>query len=299
MVGCGDQGSLQVSFVEKVPGYRPIRLIAEGGCAEIYEVESLSSRQRHVVKILHPQHYQNPNERKRLMNEGALGMRLRHEEFLVKILKVGQVDQIPYLVMELAPGKTLRQILIERKRLTDGEVLRLALAMAHALRYLHSQGVYHKDVKPDNIVASGTHSIKLLDLGFAESRAGSFFKKLFNSNANKPLEGSPPYLAPELIRTRQASPATDIYALGCTLYECAAGVVPFSGNSEQDVLFRQVDLHRRARPLAEHASGISHDTQRLIMKAIEKHPSHRFSTADELWLELHRHPATRHHRTVV
>jgi serine/threonine-protein kinase len=226
-------------------------------------------------------------------------MRLRHEEYLIKIMKVGQVEQIPYLIMELAPGKTLRDILVERKQLTDGEVLRMALAMAHALRYLHSNGVYHKDVKPDNIMISGTHSIKLLDLGFAESRGGSFLKKLFTSSANKSLEGSPAYLAPELIRTKEASSATDIYALGCTLYECAAGCVPFSGGSEQEIMARQIDTQRRPRPIEEYNQRISHETQRLILKAIEKHPRHRFQTADELWLELHRHPATRHHRTVV
>mgnify|MGYP000159188208 CR=1 FL=1 len=288
-----------MSLVEKIQGYRPIRKIADGGCAEIHEAEDFVTKERVAIKILHARNYQNPTERKRLLNEGALGMRLRHEEYLIKVLKIGQVDEVPYLIMELAPGKTLREILVERKQLTDGEVLRMALAMAHALRYLHSNGVYHKDVKPDNIVVSGTHSIKLLDLGFAESRSGSFLKKLFGGSSGKPLEGSPPYLAPELIHTRQASPATDIYALGCTLYECAAGCVPFGGNSDQEILARQMDLQRRPRPIEEFNPRISHETQRLILKAIEKHPRHRFPTADELWLELHRHPATRHHRTVV
>jgi serine/threonine protein kinase len=293
------EGSSRVSLVESISGYRPIRKIADGGCAEIYEAEEVGSNQRVAIKILHAQNHQNLTERKRLLSEGALGMRLRHEEYLIKILKVGQVEQVPYLIMELAPGKTLREILTERKQLTDGEVLRLALAMAHALRYLHSNGVYHKDVKPDNIVVSGTHSIKLLDLGFAESRAGSFLTRLFSSNAGKPLEGSPAYLAPELIRTRQASPGTDIYALGCTLYECAAGCVPFGGNSDQEIMARQVDIQRRPRIRTRYNQRISHETQRLILKAIEKQPRHRFPTADELWLELHRHPATRHHRTVV
>ena len=120
-----------MSLVEHIPGYRPIRLIAEGGCAEIYEAEEYNTKQRVAIKILHPQHHHNPAERKRLLNEGALGMRLRHEQYLTKILKVGQVNKIPYLIMEFAPGKTLRTILTERKTLSDGEVRRLARAMAH------------------------------------------------------------------------------------------------------------------------------------------------------------------------
>ena len=288
-----------MSLVENISGYRPLKLIAEGGCAEIYQAEDVNSKQHVAIKILHPQHHQNPNEHKRLLNEGALGMRLRHEEYLVKVLKVGQVEKIPYLIMEFAPGKTLREILRERKKLSDGEVLRMALALAHALRYLHSQGVYHKDVKPDNIVVNGTHSIKLLDLGFAESRARSFFKRFFDNSANKTLEGSPAYLAPELIRTKQASPGTDIYAMGCTLYECATGSVPFTGNSEQQIMTKQVDLYRRAPNIGSISPRISVETQRLITRAIEKHPRKRFQTAEEVWLELHRHPATRHHRTVV
>ncbi len=288
-----------MSLVERIQGYQPTRKIAEGGCAEIYEAEDLVTKEHVAIKILHVRNYQNPVERRRLLNEGALGMRLRHEEYLIKVIKVGQVEEIPYLVMELASGKTLREILVERGQLTDGEVLRMALAMAHALRYLHSNGVYHKDVKPDNIMVSGTHSIKLLDLGFSESRFSSFLTKLFVGVSNKPLEGSPAYLAPELIHTRLASPATDIYALGCTLYECAAGCVPFSGNSSQEVVALQKDLHRRPRPIEEHNQRISHETQHLILRAIEKHPRHRFKTADELWLDLHRHPATRSHGTIA
>src|SRR3990172_4795479 len=92
-----------------VPGFVLLQKIAEGGCAEIYEGEELVTKRKVAVKILHPRHIANPEEYKRLLNEGALGLRLRHHENVVQVLKVGVAGKNPYLVMEFLPGQTLRQ----------------------------------------------------------------------------------------------------------------------------------------------------------------------------------------------
>ena len=268
-----------------IPGYRLIRKVADGGCGEIYEAEDFSTHARVAVKILHPRHYGNRAEIKRLLNEGAMGMRLRHHPNLIQTIKVGQVDKIPYVILELAAGESLRDILRQRAWLSEGEVLRLAVALTGALRYMHDIGVYHKDVKPDNVMVDGA-SIKLLDLGFAETRLAVNMSFL-----GRKLDGSPAYLAPEYIQEKRPSPGTDLYALGCTLYEAAAGFVPFTGLSDQEILAQQAAPDLRPQPLADVNPDLSFQTTKLIHSLLEKSPAVRFKSADEVWLELSRHPA--------
>jgi eukaryotic-like serine/threonine-protein kinase len=268
-----------------IPGYRLLHKVADGGCGEIYEAEDFTTHRRVAVKILHPRHYGSKAETRRLLNEGATGMRLRHHPNLIQTIKVGQVDRVPYIILELAAGESLRDILRERTRLSEGEVLRLAVALTGALRYMHDNGVYHKDVKPENVMVDGA-SVKLLDLGFAETRLAVSLSFL-----GRTLDGSPAYLAPEYIQEKRPSPATDLYALGCTLYETAAGFVPFTGLSDQEILAKQAAPDLRPQPLADVNPGFTFQTTKLIHSLLEKSPAVRFKSADEVWLELGRHPA--------
>jgi serine/threonine protein kinase len=268
-----------------IPGYRLLQKMADGGCGEIFEAQDFNSGQRVVVKILHPRHYGKKVEVKRLLNEGATGMRLRHHPNLIQTIKVGQLEGIPYVVLEMASGDSLRNILRERTRLAEGELLRVLVALTGALKYMHDHGVYHRDVKPENVMVDGT-TIKLLDLGFAETRLSaslSFF--------GRTLEGSPAYLAPEYIEEKRPSPATDLYALGCTIYETASGFLPFVGLSDQEILAKQADRRLRPRNVGDYNANLSFPTQKIIHTLLEKPLSARYKSADEVWLELSRHPA--------
>lgn len=265
------------------------RKIADGACGEIYEAQDVNTQQFVVVKILHPRHHGNKTETRRLFTEGSLGLRLRHHEHLVRTLRMGDINGTPYVVQELAPGRSLREILRER-RMRDGELLRLTVAMAKALQYMHGLGIYHKDVKPDNIMIDDVSgSIKLLDLGFAETRLSAtltFF--------GRTLEGSPAYMAPEMLLERRASPATDIYSLGCTLYEAATGSVPFPGLSDREIMAKQTDLKLRPPAIVDTNREVSFLTQKIILTALEKKVPFRYRSADEIWLELARHPSVQY-----
>jgi eukaryotic-like serine/threonine-protein kinase len=265
------------------------RKIADGASGEIYEAQDLKTQKFVVVKILQPRHHEKKTEIRRLFTEGSFGLRLRHHEHIVRTLRMGDVDGIPFVVMEHAPGRSLREILRERC-LHDGELLRLTVAMAKALQYMHDLGIYHKDIKPDNIMIDHVSgSIKLLDLGFAETRLSAtltFF--------GRTLEGSPAYMAPEMILDRRASPATDIYSLGCTLYEAATGSVPFPGLSDHEVMAKQTNLKLRPPAIVEINHDVSFLTQKIILTALEKKVTFRYRSADEIWLELARHPSVQY-----
>ena len=273
-----------------VPGYTLLRKIADGGSGEIYQAEEQLTHSPVVVKILHPRHHGNKAEARRIVREGKLGLRLGCQPHLVETYKSGQVNGIPYLVLEQAPGVPLRRMLQDRELLDESGLMALAVALTRVLQHIHGKGVIHKDVKPDNVMIDGLRSIKLLDLGYAETRWSIWWRSFFD----RPLEGSPAYLAPELIRNRSASPATDIYALGCTLFEACTGFVPYAGLSDQEVLEKQSSPRLLPPSVVDHSQGISYASEKIILRALEKDPAARYGSADELWLELSRHPVARH-----
>lgn len=269
-----------------IPGITINAKIAEGACAEIYAGIEQSTGRQIALKILHPRHLSNKAEYKRLVDEGALLLKLPQNDNLVQTYKAGMSGQFPYVVMEYVKGRTLREILVQKKKLSDLDVLKLAKGLARALRAIHNASICHKDLKPDNIMINDEGVVKLLDFGFAENTKAF---KLFGRS----LDGSLPYMAPELFSTKKPTPQTDIYALGCTLYECAAGIQPFGGMSDVEIATKQKDLRYSASAVSQHNPAISVLTERTILTAIQKDVARRFKSADEILLDLARNPLLR------
>lgn len=266
-----------------VPGYELIRKLAEGGCAEIHEGREALSSRKVAIKILHPRHLANKIEYKRLLDEGAIGKRLGSHDHVVETLASGMADNLPYVILELLPGRTLRDLLRVRRVLSTREIIELSRALGHALRFLHNAGIYHRDLKPENVMLGARGPIKVIDLGFAESKlavAFSFF--------GRRLDGSPAYMAPEYIRTKKPTCGTDVYALGCTLYELATGRPPMTGASDNEVMQKQLNKSLQPESVRELNPKISQETEKLIMNAVAKDPVQRYKSADEFLLELSR-----------
>jgi|GEM_PF-6477604 len=268
-----------------IPGYTLNAKLAEGGCAEIYAGIDQATGKLVAIKILHPRHLDNKAEYKRLVDEAALGIKMAQHDNIVQTYKGGNAGGIPFIAMEYVKGVTLRSM-VKRKIFTDPEIVKLAKGIARGLRFLHNSGVCHKDLKPDNIMIDEGGIVKLIDFGFAENvNAFKFF--------GRHLEGSPGYMAPELFATKKPTVATDLYALGCTLYECATGVQPFSGMSDAETISKQTNLKLTPNGVRDQNKNISMATEKMILTAIEKEISRRFKSADEVLLDLTRNPNAR------
>ncbi len=272
-----------------IPGYVVGAKLTEGGCAEIYSAVEQGTGKPAAVKILHPRHAGNKIEYKRLVDEGALGLKLGRHDNIVQTLKAGLTGKQPFIVLEFIKGKTLREMVVEKRQFNDLEVLKLAKGMCRAMRVIHNAGIAHKDIKPDNIIVTEDGRFKLLDFGFAEPLKAGF--SLFGGS--KLLEGSPPYMAPELFETKKATVATDIYALGCTLYEMATGAPPFAAMSNSQVIALQRDKATSATSIQQTNKSISILTEKLVMTACQKDTARRFKSVEEILLELARNPAWR------
>jgi serine/threonine-protein kinase len=267
-----------------IQGYTLNSKLGEGGCAEIFSAIEHATGQLVVIKILHERNKGNKNEYKRLRKEGQLWLCLGEHENIVRTYRVGEIEGTPFLVQEYIDGCTLREILNGKGAWPDVGVLKLAKELCQALHFIHKGGVIPKDLKPDNIMFSKEGRIKIIDLGFAEK------EKVFNLFPPKNLEGSPAYMAPELILSRKASQATDIYALGCTLYEVAAGTLPFGGLTNSKIIASQTKMDAPAVPLRSHNKLLSYATEALILKACEKNVKKRYGCVDEMLLDIRRHP---------
>jgi serine/threonine-protein kinase len=273
------------SDLPKVPGYMLKRKIASGGCAEVFEARDLETEQRVAIKLLATRHLQDKYERSRLVDEAELGLRLNHPQ-VVRTLASGEIEGRPYTVLEFCDGVPLSEMIAKKQLLNDINVILLAKQICMGLSYIHDQGILHRDIKPANLMVQSFEAVKILDFGFAEKR-GFSLKKLFN----RKLEGSPAYMAPELLLTKKASPATDVFGLGVALYESSTGLLPFPGQTDQAII--ENILNRNTKPLTIKVqnSKVLPLTMQMIMQCIDKDPEKRFQTAQQVLLAINRNPA--------
>src|SRR5881398_400198 len=156
----------------------------------------------------------------------ARGLATRH---VVPILELGESDGFTYLVIPYYSGGSLAQRLRGLGRLGVDETLDLAGQIGKGLDVLHARGIVHRDVKPSNVLLDGAGTAALTDFGLARGDDSTQLTR------DGQLVGTAHYLAPELIEGRPASPASDVYALGCLLHECLAGEPPFAGRGDAEV----------------------------------------------------------------
>ena len=251
------------------------REIARGGAGAVFEAEHLYTKRSVALKLLVPEHRAAAEPRARLLRE-ALALSAARHPGVVSALDAGETeDGTPYLVLELLEGRSLEGILAVRRRIGAADVAWVGAAICEALAAAHRRGIIHRDIKPSNVFVArdeqGREVVKVFDFGVARVQAES--NKLTQDGA---LLGTPEYMAPEQLLAREVDGRTDLYALGVTLYECLAGVVPFEGN------FGEVLLKSSTQPLPplrQRAPEVTTEFAAVIERALAREPDARFSDA--------------------
>ena len=251
---------------QQMGNYRLLRLLGSGGFAEVYLAEQVYLKTQVALKVLDVS--LRDEELNHFLSEARLVARLRHPH-IVPVQNFGLEGETPYLVMEYAPGGTLRQ------RHPRGTQLPLATAIvyirqiAEALDYAHAQRIIHRDVKPENMLLNARNEVMLSDFGVAVLTHSS------RSLTTQDVAGTAPYMAPEQFLGKPLQ-ASDQYALGIVVYEWLAGDCPFQGS------FLEISgqhLHLPPPPLRERRPDLPAAVEEVVLTALAKDPKERFARA--------------------
>ncbi|MCC7532231.1 MAG: serine/threonine protein kinase [Candidatus Melainabacteria bacterium] len=210
--------------------YKVLEFLGRGGMSIVYKVEHLLLSKILAIKFLQAQYVSKGDSVLRFQREGKAMARLQHPS-LCSVTECSVIEGVPFLVMEFLQGQSLDQILQEEKRLSARRTVEIMLQVADGLTHAHQENIVHRDIKPSNIMMtpldSGEEVAKVVDFGLARIMDGDDQKLSQTGEAF----GSPLYMSPEQCLGSSIDARTDIYGLGCVIYECISGNVPFRGGS--------------------------------------------------------------------
>ncbi|HJT56368.1 MAG TPA: serine/threonine-protein kinase, partial [Ktedonobacteraceae bacterium] len=249
---------------QQLGNYRIIRLLGEGGFAEVYLGEHLHLGTQAAIKVLYAQ--LTSDDMQQFRSEAVTIARLEHPN-IVRVLDFGIEDKTPYLVMGYAPNGTLRQYHSKGVPIPLPIVVSYVKQIADALQYAHDQNIIHRDVKPENMLLGRRREVLLSDFGIALSTLSSRYQSTHE------VVGTVAYMAPEQIQGKPR-PASDQYALGVVVYEWLTGERPFHGS------FTEVAVQHTVAtppPLHQKRPSISHDVELVVLTALAKNHEQRFA----------------------
>jgi serine/threonine protein kinase/tetratricopeptide (TPR) repeat protein len=266
------QDRLQTALSDR---YDLQREIGRGGMATVYLAQDLKHRRPVALKILHPHLAANVGA-ERFQREVEIAARLNHPHILT-LIDSGEADGFLYYVMPYVHGESLRGRLTRERQLPLEEALRIALQVASALGYAHGQGVVHRDIKPENVMLHEGEAM-VTDFGICKALSAGGGEKLTQTGM---AIGTPAYMSPEQASgDRELDGRSDLYSLGCMLYETLAGVPPFTGPTAQAIILKR--FTEPVPSIRAIRSSIPEAVERVLGRALARDPSDRFSTAAEL-----------------
>lgn len=267
-----------------VDGYKVHATIGVGGSAAVYRATSPSG-DTVALKIPHREAMQGRDFIKNFDAEAEVGLNLQHPS-IVKVMGTGRFQSpdgmtVPYFIMEAMDGRDLSLKMIDEGPLDPKEAAQISRVVADTLGWAHHRGIMHRDVSPRNIFITESRQVKVMDFGIS-----TVFKKgdRRGKGGGALNFGTPQYLAPERTSRSDNDPRSDLYSLGCVLYEMVTGVPPFNGESPRAILM----LHRKAPVIPPSKKGVEVPPQleEIIMKLLQKDPDKRYQDAGQVTAAL-------------
>jgi DNA-binding NarL/FixJ family response regulator/tRNA A-37 threonylcarbamoyl transferase component Bud32 len=257
-------------------------LLGLGGMGIVYKGKHLLMDRLVAIKMLHPQYLEDELVVKRFQREAKSLCALSHPN-LVAVFDFGITPtNEPYMVMDYHDGKGLDYILENPSKIDLAMAIHVFCQVCDALTAVHEQNMVHRDVKPGNILVSEDGLVKLVDFGIAKS----VDSKAMNLSMTGEIIGTPKYMSPEQCMGKKLDATSDIYALGCVMYEVFTGLPPFNANSFYDMVRQHVDETPSRLPFDQASVNVPAKLEAIVFKALEKERSSRQQTTAQLKREL-------------
>ncbi|MFC7619937.1 Stk1 family PASTA domain-containing Ser/Thr kinase [Microlunatus sp. GCM10028923] len=267
--------------------YQMEGLLGRGGMAEVWRAVDTRLGRPVAVKQLRADLATDPTFQARFRREAQSAAGLNHPT-IVAVYDTGEEPDphtgvsVPYIVMELVEGQTLRDVLRDGRKILPERALELTQGVLDALSYSHKAGIIHRDIKPANVMLTRTGQVKVMDFGIARAVADTSA----TMTQTAAVIGTAQYLSPEQARGETVDARSDIYSAGCLLFELLVGRPPFVGESPVSVAYQ----HVREMPMApsELDPVITPDIDAITLKALAKSPDDRYQSAREMWRDIAR-----------
>jgi formylglycine-generating enzyme required for sulfatase activity len=250
-----------------------------GGMSEVYRARDLVIGRTVAVKILTAAGCADADVRERFLAEARMAGNISHENIL-SIYDFGEDEQKrPFMVMEFLRGETLRQAIDNRRTGDLSSKLKIAVQVARALEYVHTQKIIHRDIKPENVHINHAGVVKLMDFGIAKTEGLSMTRAGY-------VLGTPFYMAPEQVMGRDITPQVDVYAFGVLLFELISGAKPIRGETVERIFYSILNEPLNLEPL--HQTGVPQSVCDLVARCTAKDPGQRPQGFGPICAELDR-----------
>jgi tRNA A-37 threonylcarbamoyl transferase component Bud32/CheY-like chemotaxis protein len=257
-----------------IAGYRIEERVGRGGMGVVYRAEHLNLRRRAAIKIIAPDLAESEGFRERFTREARIAAALQHPN-IVTVYDAGEVDGLLYLAMQYIEGNDLSAMLRKDRRLRPYRAIDVCRQVASALDAAHAMGLIHRDVKPANVLIEGRTAF-LTDFGLTKRLDGTHADLTRAGD----VVGTIHYVAPEQIEGTRVSARSDVYSLGCLLFHCLAGQVPFPRDTDVAVIYAH--LSEDPPKLSVLRPELPDGLNAVMAKALDKSPDRRFPTCGDM-----------------
>ncbi|MET9695396.1 protein kinase [Streptomyces sp. NPDC006529] len=261
--------------------YRLTHRLGRGGMAEVFAAEDVRLGRTVAVKLLRADLAEDPVSKARFTREAQSVAGLNHHA-VVAVYDSGEdrvgPNVVPYIVMELVEGRTIRDLLISADAPGPEQALIIVSGVLEALAYSHQHGIVHRDIKPANVIITNTGAVKVMDFGIARALHGV----QSTMTQTGMVMGTPQYLSPEQALGKAVDHRSDLYATGCLLYELLALRPPFTGETPLSVVYQHVQDAPVPPSQLPEGHTIPQELDGLVMRSLAKDPDDRFQSAEEM-----------------
>jgi tetratricopeptide (TPR) repeat protein/predicted Ser/Thr protein kinase/TolB-like protein len=257
--------------------YEIVRLLGQGGMGAVYQAHDRELDRQVALKVIRAEMAANPEILRRFKQELILARQITHRN-VIRIFDLGQADGIKFITMEYIEGEDLQGVLRRKKKLDPSEAVNIISQVCRALEVAHSEGVIHRDLKPQNVMMDKTGRAYVMDFGIARSMLTS------GMTQTGALIGTPDYMSPEQAKGLSLDARSDLFTVGIILYELLTGQTPFEADTTMGKLWKRTN--EAARPIHELDESIPKPLSEIVRKCMERELNLRYQSAQDLLADL-------------